>query len=263
MGHHGDGVPVLRWPRLEAIRVDAVVTTRDGGVSRGPYESLNLGLHVGDEPDLVVENRRRAAAAIGLTIDDLVVGAQVHGAGVAVVGARDRGRGAHDHAEAVADVDALVTADPGVGLVALGADCTTLVLVDPEAAVLGVAHAGWRGATSGVIEATIGAMAGCGARRERLVVGVGPTISAARYQVGGDVVAAVEAALGPAAGRVVRPDGTGRWTFDLGGANVHLLQEAGVRADRIDVMVRDTADGLFSDREVRPCGRVAALARLA
>jgi polyphenol oxidase len=254
---------VLRWPQLDGCGVDAVVTTRHGGSSAGPYESLNLGLHVGDDAGAVVENRRRAAALIGLELGDLVFAEQVHGPGVAVVGRGDRGRGAHELAPAVPDVDALVTVEPGVGLAVLAADCTTLVLVDPDARVLGVAHAGWRGTTDGVVGAVVATMESQGAERSRLVVGLGPTVAAARFQVGADVVEPVADLLGPTADRYVRADGTGRWTFDLTGANVHLLQEAGVAADRIDVIDRDTAAGdLFSDRALRPCGRFAALARL-
>src|SRR5215467_8160759 len=86
-------VPVVRWPELTTSVIDAVVTTRRGGVSTGPYESLNLGLHVGDEVDAVVENRRRAAAALRLELDQLVFARQSHGRAVAVIEPHHRGRG--------------------------------------------------------------------------------------------------------------------------------------------------------------------------
>ncbi|MHB1851926.1 MAG: laccase domain-containing protein, partial [Acidimicrobiales bacterium] len=99
-------IEVLSWPWLDALGVDAVVTTRECGVSVGPYRALNLGLHVGDEPDAVAENRRRAAGALGAGVDDLVFADQVHGTRAALVGARDAGRGARDATDAVEGADA-------------------------------------------------------------------------------------------------------------------------------------------------------------
>lgn len=257
------GLEVLRWPLLDAAGVDAIVTTRHGGVSAAPYDSLNLGLHVGDDPDAVIENRRRAAAAIGLELSQLVVGHQAHGRTVAVVGTSDRGRGATDDADAVHDTDGLVTTDPDVGLVAMVADCVPLVLADPVARVLATVHAGWRGTVAGITPAAVEAMTSRGARADRLVVGIGPAVSAARYQVGEEVADAARAALGGGADRIVEPDGTGRWTFDLWAANRYQLEQAGVPTEQIAVAAIDTADGpFFSDRAVRPCGRFAALARL-
>jgi YfiH family protein len=255
------GLPVLRWPALQATGVvDAVVTTRWGGVSSGPYVSLNLGLHVGDDPELVVENRRRAAGALGLGLDDLVFAHQVHGRGVTQVGVRDRGRRSEDP---VRDTDALVTVDAGVGLVIMVADCVPLVLVDPEARVLACVHAGWRGTVARVAEAAVACMATLGADPARLEVGVGPAIPAARYQVGEDVVSAAEGAFGSHTKRFVELDGTGRWTFDLCAANVEVLVDAGVRVEQVHVAaVGSDAPDFFSDRAARPCGRFAAIAAL-
>lgn len=256
-------IPVLRWGLLAHAGVDAVVTTRHGGVSTGPHESLNLAFHVGDDPGHVLENRRRAAAAIGLAIDDLVVGRQTHGTAVAVVGRDDRGRGARSEADAIPGVDALVTTEPGVGLLLMVADCVPIVLVDPDARVLATVHAGWRGTVAGIVPAALDAMVAAGADRARVVAGVGPAIPGDRYQVGAEVESAVRDLFGPDADELVRPDGTGRWTFDVSAANVRLLSSAGVDRDRIEVMAADTASpDLFSDRAVRPCGRFAALARL-
>jgi YfiH family protein len=258
------GLPVLRWPAFDHLDgVEAVVTTRRGGVSTGPYESLNLGLHVGDDPEAVIENRRRAAVAIGLGLDDLVLARQSHGANVAVVGRTDRGRGARSDDDAVADTDALVTADADVGLVVQVADCVPIVLVDPQARILAAVHAGWRGTVSRAGAAAVDAMVALGARPERIVAGVGPAIGADDYQVGDEVASAVQDAFGPASGELVRPDGTGRWTFDLHGANRRVLLDAGLPESGIhvtDVVTR--SERLFSDRAERPCGRFAAIARL-
>lgn len=266
---------IVRWPALDATGViDAVVTTRHGGVSHGPYSTLNLGLHVGDDPANVVSNRQRAAAAIGLGLDDLVFCRQSHGANVAVVGACDRGRGTRNDSDAIEATDAVVTTDLGVGLVIMVADCAPIVMVDPVARVLACVHAGWRGTVAGVTGAAVGAMIEQGAEPSRLVVGIGPAVAAQRYQVGADVHDAVDAAFGERSSELVPPDGTGRWTFDVVAANRMALADAGVNPDNIhDTGIADTGDSaggdmarhrpeFFSDRQTRPCGRFAVVARL-
>lgn len=258
------GLPVLRWPRLDSTGVlDAVVTTRRGGVSEGVYDSLNLGLHVGDDPDAVIENRARAAAAIGLDLDDLVFSRQTHGSNVALVGLEERGRGTLSDSDALTDTDAVVTAEPGVGLAIMVADCVPIVLVDPLARVLGCVHAGWRGATQRVVTAAVQKMVALGAERSRLLVGMGPAIPADRYQVGEDVLTAVTRAFGGDADRVIRPDGSGRWLFDGWTANLLALRDCGVAESNISFARLATGEGeFFSDRASRPCGRFAVLAAL-
>jgi len=255
---------VLRWPALDATGVvDAVVTTRHGGHSSGPWTSLNLGLHVGDDPGVVVRNRAVAASAIGATLDDLVFCRQTHGTTVGMVTAADRGRGTHSDADALDDTDAAVTAAPGVGLVVMVADCVPVVLVDPATRVLGCAHAGWRGTTADIVGATVAAMVRLGADPGRIVAGIGPAIGVADYQVGPDVAEAASATLGDVAPEVLFPDGSDQWRFDLPGANSLLLRRAGVAADNIHAMATDTASpDLFSHRRDQPCGRFAAMARL-
>lgn len=259
-------VPVTRWTAFRGHPVVAVVTTRSGGVSSGPYASLNLGLHVGDDPTLVAENRRRAAAAIGLALEDVVLCRQVHGREVVVVGDADRGRGtlAADDAPAA---DAVVTATAGLGIGIMVADCVPLVLYDPAAQVLAAVHAGWRGTVARVTDAALDAMAGLGAHPADVLVGIGPAITADRYQVGEEVVDAARACFGAdvdGPDGIIRPDGAARWTFDLWAANRRLLVEAGVRPANIEVSAVGTGPGtpFFSDRAARPCGRFAALARL-
>jgi YfiH family protein len=253
---------VLRWPALDGAGAHAVVTTRHGGVSQGPYESLNLSLHVGDAPAAVLENRARAAAAVDLELDDLVFCNQSHQSNVVRVGAAERGRGSRSLDDAIAATDALVTTDPTVGLVVMVADCVPIVLVDPVARILSCVHAGWRGTTSGVTEATVDLMVGLGAEPNRLVVGIGPARAPDRYQVGDDVVATATAHFGDAVSQLVRPDGTGRWLFDLWAANIHLLRTRGVAVDNIHLADIGTGTDFFSDRSARPCGRFAAIARL-
>jgi YfiH family protein len=264
--HARAGLDVLSWPVLDEAGLDAIVTTRHGGVSAGPYASLNLGLHVGDEHGLVLENRRRAAAALGAAPGDVVWAAQPHGRVAAVVSAADRGRAGNGTGGrlAVPDADALVTADPGPVLAILVADCVPIVLFDPVARVLACVHAGWRGTVARVTDAALDAMASLGARPADVLAGVGPAIGPDRYQVGDDVAGLAREALGGDADRVLRPDGTGRWRLDLPGANALLLAAAGVPAGQIHPAAERTGgDGpFFSHRDQQPGGRFALLARL-
>ena len=197
---------LLTWPVLDASGADAAVTARDGGVSSGPYATLNLSLSVGDDPARVLENRRRLAAALGVGPGDFVFARQVHGAGVRIVGEADRGSGAFTLDDAVADTDALVTTSPGVVLAILTADCAPIVLHDPVAGVLACVHAGWRGTVARVAAAAVAAMTTLGSRPSDVIAGLGPAADPARYQVGPDVHHAVTQAFGPAAPALLRPD---------------------------------------------------------
>jgi YfiH family protein len=272
------GLSLLTWPALDASGVDAAVTARGGGVSSGPYATLNLSLSVGDDPARVLENRRRLAAALGAGPDGFVFASQVHGAGVRIVGEADRGSGAFTLDDAIADTDALVTMSPGVVLAILTADCVPIVLHDPVAGILACVHAGWRGTVARVSAAAVAAMTTLGSRPSDVIAGLGPAAAPARYQVGPDVHDAFTRAFDPAAPAFVRPDpaapafvrpdpaAPGRWLLDLWAANQHVLREAGLPASQIHVTDLPTGPAgngyFFSDRAARPCGRLALVARL-
>jgi len=271
-------VSLLSWPALEASGAAAAVTARSGGVSSGPYATLNLSLSVGDDPARVLENRRRLAATVGARPQDFVWARQVHGAGVRVVDGTDAGSGAFGLDDAVADADALVTRTPGVVLAILTADCVPVVLHDPVAGVLACVHAGWRGTVAGVTAAALAAMKTLGADPQNVLAGIGPAIAPSRYQVGPDVHQAVTRSFGPAADALIRPDtgpggtGTGHWLLDLWAANRHTLRQAGVPDRQIHTTPHPTGPNatthpagptsFFSDRAERPCGRLALVARL-
>ncbi len=190
--------------------------TRQGGVSTGPFASLNCSLSSKDDPAAVAENRRRAAASLG--VDRLVGLFQVHGAEVAVVETPWAD-------EARPRADAAVTCLRGVGLAIVTADCAPVLFADAEAGVVGAAHAGWRGAIAGVLEATVAAMEGLGARRERMVVAIGPCIRQPSYDVGEEVIAA----LGQPGAPFLAPSSlSDRRRFDLPGYCAARLVAAGV-----------------------------------
>jgi YfiH family protein len=151
--------------------------TRHGGVSDGIYRSLNCGLGSKDDGSAVVENRERALKAAGLKPGSLATAYQVHSARVAVVDEswnRDRRP----------EVDGLVTRTPGASLGILTADCVPVLFADPEAGVIGAAHAGWKGAVTGVLQETVAAMVALGASADRIRAGVGPAIAQKSYEVG-------------------------------------------------------------------------------
>ena len=211
----------LAVPALAAVRHGFF--TRRGGVSEGPYAALNCSLSSQDDRDRVRENRRRAMDAIGLDIAALHGLHQVHGIAVAEV---DQGwaEGAGPRA------DAMVTRRPGIALGIVTGDCAPVLFADAEAGVVGAAHAGWRGAVAGVIEATVAAMEGLGARRHRIAAAVGPCIGQASYEVGPDLRDAV-LAHDPADARFFAPGRReDRWQFDLPGYCADRLAALGLAA---------------------------------
>ncbi len=262
------GLPVLAWPALDPLPVEAMVTTRHGGVSAGGYATLNLSFAVGDEAANVRENRRRAAAALGAGPADFVFAAQVHGSRAEVVSVADRGRGTLAAGDAAGPADALVTATPGTVLAILVADCVPIILYDPAAHVLACVHAGWRGTVARTAHSALAAMCSLGTRPRDVIAGIGPSVAAGSYQVGEEVAGAARDAFGQRAQALLRPavtGGPGRWLFDLPAANRHVLRAAGVPDGQIHVAATPTGPdpGLFfSHRAERPCGRFALAARL-
>ena len=199
--------------------------TRQGGVSLGPYASLNCSVSSADDPVAVRENRARAARALGTDAANLVGLTQVHGIEVATVeDPWPAGRGPR--------ADALVCRVRGVALGIVTADCAPVLFADASAGVIGAAHAGWRGAVAGVLEATVAAMTGLGADPGRIVAAIGPCIGQDSYEVGADLHAAVLAA-GDQGQAFFRPGRPGHWQFDLPGYCAARLAHAGVGTWRV------------------------------
>lgn len=151
--------------------------TRRGGVSEGPYASLNCGFSTGDDREKVQQNRERAVAALGFPADRLAAVQQVHSSRVLLIDeAWQQGP--------LIQADGLVTKRRGVALSVLGADCAPVLLADPDAGIIGAVHAGWRGALDGVTDSAIDAMLGLGADPRRMVAAIGPCIAQASYEIG-------------------------------------------------------------------------------
>jgi YfiH family protein len=215
--------------------------TRQGGVSTGLYASLNCGFGSADDPGNVAQNRARCAESLAVTPDGLVTAYQVHGTDVADVNAPWT-------EEARPRADALVTTRRGVALGILTADCTPVLLADRAAGVIGAAHAGWKGAKAGVLEAVVAAMIRHGANAATIVAAIGPTIGAESYEVGAEFR---QAFLDddPDAARFFADGPNGRPHFDLPGFVAGRLRALNLAA--VDLIAADTcadAQRFFSYR---------------
>jgi polyphenol oxidase len=205
--------------RLAGIR--HVFFTRAGGVSQGVYASLNGGVGSNDAPDKVAENRSRMAAALGVNPGHLLTAYQIHSP-TAVVAEAPWMREERPRA------DAIVTKVPGLALGVSTADCGPLLFADEKARVIGAAHAGWRGASSGVIEATVAAMEQLGAERQRIAAALGPTIRQPNYEVGPEFLARFTAADADNARFFSGSPKAGHAMFDLTGYIASRIQRAGI-----------------------------------
>jgi hypothetical protein len=195
--------------------------TRRGGVSTGLYASLNGGIGSRDEPGAVSDNRARMAAGLRIAPDRLAIPYQVHSPDAATIAAPFA-------PEARPRCDALVTATPGLGLGVTGADCGMVLFADQRARVIAAAHAGWKGARDGVIEATVAAMARLGAKPERIYTALGPCIAQSSYEVGPEFVAAFAAADADSTRFFVASANPTRAMFDLPGYIAERARRAGV-----------------------------------
>jgi polyphenol oxidase len=219
---HDRAASLLQAPALAALAgIRHAFFTRGGGVSDGIYASLNGGPGSEDAPANVSENRARMAAMLGVRPDRFLTAYQVHSPDVVTI---ERPWSAQDRPRA----DAIVTRTPGLAIGVTTADCGPVLLADQQAGVIGAAHAGWRSAATGILEATIAAMERCGADRARMVAAIGPTIRQPNYEVGPEFVARFTAEDGTNARFFQpspRPDHA---LFDLPGYIAARLARAGV-----------------------------------
>jgi hypothetical protein len=206
---------------VDSLGVPHGFFTRRGGVSGGPFASLNCSLSSPDARESVLANRALAARAVGADPDQLVGLTQVHGAAVVPV-TRAWQAGAGPRA------DAMVTNRRGLALGIVTADCAPVLFADPEAGVVGAAHAGWRGAVAGVLEATIEAMVALGAHPARIAAAVGPCIAQSSYEVAADLRDAVLARAAADARFFVPGGRPARWQYDLAGYCAARLMAAGI-----------------------------------
>jgi YfiH family protein len=220
-------IPYLQSPILGAAGFRHAFFTRRGGVSLGPYESLNFGYSVGDERAHVEENFRRAAQALGVRAEAVLVLSQVHGNRVVRV------ESGQQRAELLAhEGDALIAASGDIACGVRTADCVPILLADPDSGSVAAVHAGWRGTVQRIAEQAVGELERLGARRSRLLAAIGPHIARAAFEVGEDVAAELQGASTATAAVEVRPGA--RPHADLRRIISAQLQEAGLEPRAID-----------------------------
>lgn len=242
------------------------VSTRQGGQSKVPYATLNLALHVGDNADTVLLNRRRFAHSLSLNPDSIVTPNQVHGCKVQKVTEAEAGRGSQRYDDAVPGTDALITNVPGLPLMLCFADCTPLLFFDEKNLAIGVAHAGWKGTVQKIGGEVLKAMAvAYGTRPEDVLAAIGPNIGACCYEVGENVTSAVLDSFGAAADKLL-PKRNGKTYFDLTAANRLTLLAAGMIESNIETADACTScehQWYFSYRaDGKETGRIAAIMAL-
>lgn len=236
-------VDPVRSPLLDQAAASGIrhgFFTRAGGVSEGIYKGLNTGVGSSDEPERVLENRRRVAQWMGVSPDALLSVYQIHSPDVLIV--REGFSGERPKA------DAMVTDRPGLAICASAADCGPVLFADTEARVIGAAHAGWKGAFTGVLENTIAAMESLGGRRDRMMAVLGPSISQKNYEVGPEFVMRFVEADEANQSYFIPSGAPGHALFDLNGYTVDRLNKAGVRAEALGRCTYAEEDLFFSYR---------------
>ncbi|NCO33227.1 MAG: peptidoglycan editing factor PgeF, partial [Armatimonadetes bacterium] len=238
-----------------------------GGMSAPPFDSLNLGLHVGDDAEAVWRNRRLFCAAVGVDADSLVVGQQAHGTGIAVVTKQHLRRGSRAWDDGLPGTDALITDRPSVPLLTLVADCCVCSLYDPVRRVVAVAHAGWRGLLGGILPRTVTAMSeSFGCHPSDVRVGIGPCIGPCCYEVGHEVAAEFEKEFPGERSTFLRKEEPASMHLDLTAVAQRQLRQEGVLDEHTEVSGICTScntDSFYSYRaEAGVTGRFGGLIML-
>lgn len=260
------GVPFYACPNLAWAGVAHGFSTRLGGVSPAPWDSLNLGVNRGDEPDNVRENFSRFCAAVGTDVNALVKNHQVHSDRIRPVTRDDVLSGPAQAGEFQAD--GLVTGQTGVCLTIFSGDCIPVLLYDPVRRCIAAAHAGWRGTAAGISARAVEAMVrNFGCRAEDILAAIGPGIGPCCFETHADVPDGLRAGLGTDAEPFIRPlPREGKFSVDLKGANAGYLERAGLRRDHIAICSACTAcdlDTFWSHRvQGAERGSMAAMIQL-
>jgi len=251
-------VPVLLFAKnLRKAGTPHAFTTRHFGVSPPPYDSLNLGRGVDDDPQNVARNRAAVLDALGVDPARLVEATQVHGTTIEVVTAADAGR-------VIEGADGMATMEGHLAVAIHAADCVPVLLADPRHHAVAAVHAGWRGTGGGIAREVVRVLADqFGSRPQDLLVAIGPAIRACHYEVDEPVYVHYRASSWRDA--VFTPNQRGRWQLDLQAANRYQLLDAGVpsaQIETIELCTFDRPDQFFSHRRDRKTGRMAGIIAL-
>lgn len=212
--------------------VTAGLTTRQGGHSEAPFDSLNMGLHVSDKKEDVLKNRRALAEEIGIPLSRWVIGEQVHGTEVAAVDQRNAGAGTTSLETAVANVDGLITNEKNLVLGAFYADCVPLYFSDSESGWVGIAHAGWKGTVNGMAGKMIRALQEKGCKLENIQAVIGPSIGRKHYEVDDRVISFIPENYKK---ECVMSKGKGKYQLDLKVLHQKMMIEEGLKEEHIQM----------------------------
>lgn len=256
------GQTFMTIPEWDELGITAVFSTRVGGVGKRPYASLNLALHVGDDPKDVLENRRRFLSSLGYTPEDCVTAEQVHSTQVCFVDEEDKKRGMYEMQSALPACDGMLT-DQNAALMCFYADCVPLYFFEPNARIIGLAHAGWRGTVDNIAREMIAAIIKAGGDPDVCLAAVGPSIGPCCYIVEDNVASLFKERMHDASSLagILQDAGQGKYQLDLAAANSTLLMQGGIRPENITVAHRCTSchpEDFFSYRREGMTGRMAA-----
>lgn len=221
---------------LKYREIQHFVTTRIGGFSNQPYDSLNLGFHVGDNPEIVMKNRERLALALGIPLTNFTIARQIHGSNVEIITDDLRGIGAFHHETAINATDAMVTSDPHICLMVLQADCVPILFFDVKKRVIGVAHAGWRGTIRMVAQNTVKILQekfNC--LPKDILAGIGPSIGPCCYEIGQETIAQIKKVFHNGNGYICKETPPGKGYFNLWEANKTQLMHMGIPEKNIEI----------------------------
>lgn len=247
-------VPYIQFKNLSATGiVKHGFSTRKGGVSTGIFSSMNLNFKRGDDPDAVLENYRRMAAALNMRVEDMVLSDQTHTTNVRVITEEDRGKGILKPQD-YSDVDGMITNVPEIVLVTSYADCVPLYFVDPVRKAIGLSHSGWKGTVGHIGQKTVWKMHEVyGSEPKDIVAAIGPSICQSCYEVSDDVAEAFRANFtADEAADILLDKGNGKYQLDLWKANWYVLTDAGILPEHLSVTDLCTAchpDLLWSHRK--------------
>ncbi len=247
-------VPYIQFKNLSATGiVKHGFSTRKGGVSTGIFSSMNLNFKRGDDPDAVMENYRRIAAALDMRVEDMVLSDQTHTTNVRVITEEDRGKGILKPQD-YRDVDGMITNVPGLVLVTSYADCVPLYFVDPVRKAIGLSHSGWKGTVGHIGQKTVWKMHEVyGSEPKDIVAAIGPSICQSCYEVSEDVAEAFKTNFAEnEAEDILLDKGNGKYQLDLWKANWYVLTDAGILPEHLSVTDLCTAchpDLLWSHRK--------------
>jgi polyphenol oxidase len=234
---HIKSLPLWFFQNLSNNReIHHFISTRVGGFSNPPYHSLNLGFHAGDDPAIVLKNRKRLAFVLGIPLHNFITAKQVHNSHVKIITEGFQGHGAFNYDTAISETDAMITDVPNICLMVLQADCVPILLFDARRKVIGIIHAGWKGTVKIITKNTIRVLKerfGC--LTNDIVVGIGPSIGPCCYEVGLETIAQVDKVFYHEKTYINNRTSYGKGFLDLWEANKIQLLEMGVPEKNIEI----------------------------